>query len=206
MLVPINPIHPQPHQISRVVDCLKAGGVIAYPTDTTYGIGCSIFNKKGVDLIYQIKQRDKRKPFSFICADLSEVSRFARLSNHAFKIMKRYLPGPYTFVLHASREVPDLLTTRQKTVGIRIPDNPICLALVQGLGAPLVTTSANLSGEEPVGDPYLINDQFGHALEMVIDGGLLTTDVSSVISLLDNGIELLREGAGDLSWLAGEQQ
>jgi tRNA threonylcarbamoyl adenosine modification protein (Sua5/YciO/YrdC/YwlC family) len=206
MLVQINPIHPQPRQIARVVDCLKAGGVIAYPTDTTYGIGCSIFNKKGVDLIYQIKHRDKRKPFSFICADLSEVSRYTRLSNHAFKIMKRYLPGPYTFVLHASREVPELLTTRQKTVGIRIPDNRICLDLVQGLGAPLVTTSANLSGEEPVGDPYLINDQFGHALELVIDGGLLTTDVSSVISLLDDSIELLREGAGDLSWLAGEQR
>mgnify|MGYP000855239047 CR=1 FL=1 len=205
MLVPISPLHPQPRQIARVVDCLKNGGVIAYPTDTTYGIGCSIFSKKGVDLIYQIKQRDKRKPFSFICADLSEVSRYARLSNHAFKIMKRYLPGPYTFVLHASREVPELLTTKQKTVGIRIPDNPICLALVKGLGAPLVTTSANLSGEEPVGDPWAINDQFGHALELVVDGGLLTTDVSSVISLLDNGIELLRQGAGDLSWLSGEQ-
>jgi len=115
--------------------------------------------------------------------------------------MKRYLPGPYTFVLEASREVPELLTTRQKTVGIRIPDNRICLALVQALGVPLVTTSANLSNEEPVGDPLEIHQQFGHALDLVVDGGLLTTDVSSVISLAGAMPELLRKGAGDLSWL-----
>ena len=180
---------------------MQKGGVIAYPTDTTYGIGCSIFSKKGLEKIYQVKQRDKRKPFSFICSDLSEVSRYARLTNQAFRIMKRYLPGPYTFVLEASREVPDLLITRQKTVGIRIPDNPICLALVKGVGVPIVTTSANLSGEEPVGDPDEIHRQFGHALELVVDGGLLTTDVSSVISLAGNQPELLRKGAGDLSWL-----
>lgn len=201
MLLSINPENPQPRLISQVVDCLQKGGVIAYPTDTTYGIGCSIFSKKGLEKIYQVKQRDKRKPFSFICSDLSEVSRYARLTNQAFRIMKRYLPGPYTFVLEASREVPDLLITRQKTVGIRIPDNPICLALVKGVGVPIVTTSANLSGEEPVGDPDEIHRQFGHALDLVVDGGLLTTDVSSVISLAGNQPELLRKGAGDLSWL-----
>jgi tRNA threonylcarbamoyl adenosine modification protein (Sua5/YciO/YrdC/YwlC family) len=203
MLLEIHPIHPQPHQIAQVVECLKGGGVIAYPTDTTYGIGCSIFNKKGLERIYLVKQRDKRKPFSFICSDLSEVSRYARLTNQAFKIMKRYLPGPYTFVLEASREVPDLLITKQKTVGIRMPDNPVCMAIVQGLGVPIVTTSANLSGEDPVGDPLEINRQFGRNLDLVIDGGLLTTDVSSVISLMGDQPELLREGAGDLSWLTG---
>lgn len=201
MLLEINPIHPQPRQVARVVECLKNGGVIAYPTDTTYGIGCSIFNKKGLERIYQAKQRDKRKPFSFICYDLSEVSRYTRLSNQAFKIIKRHLPGPYTFVLEASREVPDLLITKQKTVGIRMPDNPICMAIVQSLGVPIVTTSANLSGEEPVGDPLEINRLFGYALDMVIDGGLLTTDVSSVISLVGGQVELLRKGAGDLSWM-----
>lgn len=203
MLLVLNPDNPQPRLIAQVVDCLQKGGVIAYPTDTTYGIGCSIFNKKGLEKIYQVKHRDKRKPFSFICPDLSEVSRYTRLTNQAFKIMKRYLPGPYTFVLEASREVPDLLITRQKTAGIRIPDNRICLALVQGLGVPIVTTSANLSGEDPVGDPIEINRQFGHMLDLVIDGGLLTTDVSSVISLTGVQPELLRRGAGDLSWLTG---
>lgn len=201
MLVQINPTHPQPRLIGQVVDCLRNGGVIAYPTDTTYGIGCSIFNKKGLERIYLAKQRDKRKPFSFICSDLSEVSRYARLTNQAFKIMKRHLPGPYTFVLEASREVPDLLLTRQKTVGIRMPDNPICMAIVSGLGLPVVTTSANRSGEDPVGDPREIQHQFGNSLDMIIDGGLLSTNVSTVISLAGDQPELLRDGIGDSSWL-----
>jgi len=200
MLVAINSDNPQPRLIEQVVRCLREGGVIAYPTDTTYGIGCSIFNKKGVERIYQVKQRDKRKPFSFICSDLAEVSRYARLTNVAFKAMKRCLPGPYTFVLEASREVPDLLTTRQKTVGIRIPNNRICMAIVQQLGAPIVTTSANLSGEEPVGDPYEIDRRFA-GLDLVVDGGVLATDVSTVISMVGDQPELLRQGAGDSSWL-----
>ena len=203
MLLEINPDNPQPRLITQVARCLREGGVIAYPTDTTYGIGCSIFSKKGLERIYQVKQRDKRKPFSFICSDLSEVSRYARLSNMAFKAMKRCLPGPYTFVLEASREVPDLLTTRQKTVGIRIPDNRICMAIVQELGAPIVTTSANLSGEEPVGDPFEIQRLFGNGLDLVVDGGLLTTDVSTVINMVGDRPEVLRQGAGLCDWLLG---
>ena len=203
MVLAINPDNPQPRLIKQVAATLENGGVVAYPTDTTYGIGCSIFSKKGLERIYQMKQRDRRKPFSFICSDLAEVSRFARLTNHAFKIMKRCLPGPYTFVLEASREVPDLLTTKQKTVGIRMPDNPICMAIVRELGAPIVTTSANLSGEEPIGNPDEIGRQFGKQLDMLIDGGMLTTDVSSVISLVGDQVEILREGAGDLSWISG---
>lgn len=203
MLLEINPDNPQPRLIAQVVRCLQDGGVIAYPTDTTYGIGCSIFNKKGLERIYQVKQRDKRKPFSFICSDLAEVSRYARLTNVAFKAMKRCLPGPYTFVLEASREVPDLLTTRQKTVGIRIPDNRICMAIVKELGAPIVTTSANLTGEEPVGDPFEIQRIFGNGLDLVVDGGLLATDVSTVINMVGDRPEVLRQGAGLCDWLQG---
>jgi tRNA threonylcarbamoyl adenosine modification protein (Sua5/YciO/YrdC/YwlC family) len=200
MLLSIHPEHPQGRHLARVVQCLKDGGVIAYPTDTTYGIGCSIFNKKGIEKIYKLKQREKKKPFSFICSNLSEVSRYAKISNLAFKILKRHLPGPYTFVLEATREVPDLLLTRQKTVGIRIPDNKICLEIVQLLDNPVITTSANLSGEEPVGDPQLIDFIFGSQLDLVVDGGLLATDVSSVVSLTDDIPKILRAGAGDLSW------
>lgn len=203
MVLAINSDNPQQRLIKQVAAILENGGVVAYPTDTTYGIGCSIFSKKGLERIYQMKQRDRRKPFSFICADLAEVSRFARLTNHAFKIMKRCLPGPYTFVLEASREVPDLLTTKQKTVGIRMPDNHICMALVQELGAPIVTTSANLSGEDPIGNPDEIVRQFGKQLDLIIDGGVLATDVSSVISLVGDQVEILREGAGDISWISG---
>ncbi|MBC7961989.1 MAG: threonylcarbamoyl-AMP synthase [Steroidobacteraceae bacterium] len=202
MILEIHPEHPQPHQVSRVVKSLKDGNVIAYPTDTTYGIGCSIFCKKSIERIYQMKLRDRRKPFSIICSSLSEISQYARVSNSAYKLLKRYLPGPYTFVLEATREVPDLLLTRQKTVGIRIPDNRICSDLVTALGNPIITTSANLSGEEPVGDPRVIADTFGNQLDFILDGGILATDVSSVVSLINDKPEVLRLGLGDVSWCA----
>jgi len=200
MLLEINPDNPQPRLIRQVAELLEQGGVIAYPTDTTYGIGCSIFNKKALERIYQIKQREKKKPFSFICADLSEIAKYARVSNYAFRIMKRHLPGPYTFVMDATSIVPGLLLTKQKTVGIRMPDNRICLALVQALGHPIVTTSANRSGEEPIGDPFLVDEEMGNQLDVVIDGGMLTADVSSVVSLIHDTPEVLREGIGDVSW------
>jgi len=201
MLLTINAENPQPRLISRVVDCLKQGGVIIYPTDTTYGLGCDIFNRKGVKKIYQIKQRDPRKPFSFICADLSDVANYAQVSNFAFKTMKRNLPGPYTFVLEATRIVPDLLTTKQKTVGIRIPQNPIALAIVRELGHPLVTTSANVSGETTLTDPAMINDLMGKTVDMVIDGGVLLGDPSTVIGLIDDQVEILRQGSGETTWI-----
>lgn len=200
MLLEINPQNPQPRLVAKVAEILRDGGLIAYPTDTTYGIGCSIFNKKGVERIYQIKQREKKKPFSFICADLSDVTHYARVSNYAFNILKRRLPGPYTFVLEATRVVPDLLVTKQKTVGIRIPDNRICLAIVRELGHPIVTTSANLTGEEPIGDPLQIERELGKQLDLVVDGGLLPADVSSVVSLIDDVPEVLRKGVGDVGW------
>lgn len=201
MILTLNQDNPQQRLINRVVECLKQGGVIAYPTDTIYGLGCDIFNKKGIKKIYQIKQRDPRKPFSFICADLSDVANYAQVSNFAFKIMKRYLPGPYTFVLEASRIVPDLLTTRQKTVGIRIPDNAIALGIVHELGHPIVTTSANLSGEDTYCDPALIEQEIGKQLDIVVDGGILRGDQSTVISLIDDQVEILRQGSGDTSWI-----
>ncbi len=200
MILEIHPDHPQTRIISKIAECLKEGGIIAYPTDTTYGIGCSILRKKSIERIYQIKIRERSKPFSFICSSLSEVSNYARVSNTAFKILKRHLPGPYTFVLEATREVPDLLLTRQKTVGIRIPDNRICIDLVSALGNPLITTSANLSGEDPVGDPWIISETFGKQLDFVIDGGILSTDVSSVVSLINDEPVVLRPGLGDVSW------
>ena len=200
MLLQINPDNPQPRLIARIVAILRDGGVIAYPTDTTYGIGCSIFNKKGIERIYLLKQREKKKPFSFICTDLSEVARYARVSNYAFRILKRYLPGPYTFVIEASSVVPDLLLTKQKTVGIRLPHNPICHAIVRELGHPIVTTSANRSGDEPIGDPFAVETELGNDLDLVVDGGILTADVSSVVSLIGDVALMLRKGVGNVSW------
>jgi tRNA threonylcarbamoyl adenosine modification protein (Sua5/YciO/YrdC/YwlC family) len=200
MLLEINPENPQPRLISKVVETLKNGGVVAYPTDTTYGIGCSIFSKKGIERIYLIKQRERKKPFSFICADLSEIARYAKVSNYVFKLLKRLLPGPFTFVLEANSVVPDLLLTKQRTVGIRIPDNKICLAIVKELGHPIVTTSANLSGEDPIGNPWLVERDMGKLLDIVVDGGDLSADVSSVVSLIGDVPTVLRKGVGDVSW------
>jgi tRNA threonylcarbamoyl adenosine modification protein (Sua5/YciO/YrdC/YwlC family) len=200
MLLAINPENPQLRLIERVREILDRGGIIAYPTDTTYGIGCSIFNKRGIERIYQLKRREKKKPFSFICSDISEVAQYAKVSNYAFKVMKRLLPGPYTFVMDAGSVVPDLLITRQKTVGIRIPDNRICLEIVKMLSHPIITTSANRSGEDPIGDPRLIVDEMGGDLDVIIDGGILPADVSSVVSLIGNRPEVLRVGVGDVSW------
>ncbi len=197
----INPENPQLRLVRLVVDCLKQGGVIVYPTDTTYGLGCDIFNPKGIKKIYQIKQRDPRKPFSFICSDLAEVSNYAEVSNFAFRILKRHLPGPYTFILEASKIVPESLITRQKTVGIRIPDNAISQMIVKELGHPLVTTSANISGQNVIQDPELIDERMERMVDMVVDGGVSMGTESSVISLIGDRVEVLREGAGDLSWI-----
>lgn len=201
MMLSINPENPQRRLLDRVAECLRKDGVIVYPTDTTYGIGCDIYNKKGIERIYQIKQRDKRKPFSFICPDLATIASYANVSNFAFKIMKRHLPGPYTFVLEATREVPELLVTRQRTVGVRIPDNNIVLEIVRLLEHPLVTTSVNITQQQTYEDPSLIEDDLGGLLDMVIDGGKLSGDPSTVISLLDDKIEVLRHGCGDISWI-----
>lgn len=201
MIITINPDNPQSRLIQKVITCLENGGVIAYPTDTIYGIGCDIFNKKAVKSIYQLKHRDPKKPFSFICSDLSDVTKYAQVSNFAFKIMKRRLPGPYTFVLEATRLVPDLLMTRQRTVGVRIPDNRICSQIVSQLGHPLVTTSANISGENSLGDPEEIEEAMGKQLDMVVNGGILFSEPSTVISLLKDEVQVLRQGNGDTSWI-----
>jgi tRNA threonylcarbamoyl adenosine modification protein (Sua5/YciO/YrdC/YwlC family) len=200
MLMEINPDNPQPRLISKVIDILEKGGVIAYPTDTTYGIGCSIMNKRGIERIYSIKQREKNKPFSFICYDLSDISRYAKVSNYQYKVMKRLLPGAFTFVLNATNIVPGLLVTKQKTVGIRIPDNKICLAIVQALGHPIITTSANRSGEEPIGNPSVVDQELGKQVDLVVDGGILSAAVSSVVNLIDDTPLILRKGIGDVSW------
>ncbi|PLX98419.1 MAG: threonylcarbamoyl-AMP synthase [Desulfuromonas sp.] len=201
MLLHLNPDNPQPRLVTRIVDTLRQGGVIVYPTDTIYGLGCDIYNSKGVKRIYQVKKRDARKPFSFICADISDISGYCQVSNFAYKILKRHLPGPYTFVLEATRQVPKLLTTNQKTVGVRIPDNEIALAIVRELGHPLVTTSANTSGDDPVNDPDEIEARFGKSIDLVVDGGVMMGDSSTVISLVNDTIEVLRQGSGDTSWI-----
>ena len=144
MILHINPDNPQPRLINQIVDTIKKGGIIAFPTDTYYGIGCDITNKKAIEKVYQIKQRNKNKPFSFICSDLKNISDYAKVSNYAYKTMKRMLPGPYTFILEGSRMVPKIMLTKRKTAGIRVPDNKICIMLVETLGNSIISTSATM--------------------------------------------------------------
>ncbi|HSO66657.1 MAG TPA: L-threonylcarbamoyladenylate synthase [Desulfatirhabdiaceae bacterium] len=199
MLIEINPHNPQQRLINRVVSILQEGGVIAYPTDTFYGIGCNIMDKRAIQKIYQIKQRDAGKPFSFICSDLKHISDYAKVSNYAYKTMKRLLPGPYTFILEGSKLVPKMMLTRRKTAGIRVPDHPICVELVKQLGNPIISTSATAHDGEIFHDPSLLHDYFGARLDLVIDGGLVPGLPSSVISLIQDIPEIIREGQGDLS-------
>ncbi len=172
---------------------LDKGGLIAYPTDTFYGIGCDLFNKKGIQRIYKLKNRPLSKPFSFICDSLKEISRYAQVSNYAYKTMRRLLPGPYTFILEGTKMVPKIMLTKRKTVGIRVPDNKICLAIVTTLGRPIISTSVGLD------DPYEINESFSPNLDIVIDGGGLYPSPSSVISLIGDVPEIIRAGKGDVS-------
>jgi tRNA threonylcarbamoyl adenosine modification protein (Sua5/YciO/YrdC/YwlC family) len=199
MLLNINPENPQARLIHQAVDCLKRDGIIAYPTDTNYGIGCDIMNKKAIERVYLLKQRPKSQPFSFICSDLKNISHYAKVSNYAYKTMKRLLPGPYTFILEGSRLVPKIMLTKRKTAGIRVPDHAICLALVEALGNPIITTSATEPDGTVIEDPSLIHDFFGNRIDAVIDGGPVPGQSSSVISLIDDIPEIIREGAGAVS-------
>jgi tRNA threonylcarbamoyl adenosine modification protein (Sua5/YciO/YrdC/YwlC family) len=189
----INPNNPQQRLINRVSEILKGGGLIAYPTDTFYGIGCDLYNKKAIQLIYRLKNRPFKKPFSFVCDSLKEISRYALVSNYAYKTMKRLLPGPYTFILEGTRLVPKIMLTKRKTVGIRVPDNKICLGIVKTLGRPIISTSAGYD------DPQSIVEAFTPYLDVVIDGGILYPNPSSVVSLIDDMPVVIREGKGDIN-------
>ena len=199
MLIKVNPINPQSRLIRKAVDILVKGGIVVYPTDTHYGIGCDILNKKAIERIYQLKQRNRNKPFSFICSGLKNISHYAKVSNYAYKTMKRLLPGPYTFILEGSKLVPKIMLTKRKTAGIRVPDHKICLELVAGRGNPIITTSATLPDGSILNDASLIHDVFKNRLDLVIDGEFVSGKPSSVISLIDDMPEVIRKGMGDVS-------
>jgi tRNA threonylcarbamoyl adenosine modification protein (Sua5/YciO/YrdC/YwlC family) len=192
--------NPQGRHIARTVEALRNDGVVVYPTDTVYGLGCDIASKRAVERITRIKGRDPKKPMSFVCADLTHISRYAQVSNFAYRILKRFLPGPYTFVLEASRQVPKMLLTRQKTVGIRVPDNVTALALVREFGNPILSTSANPSGAEPLNNPAEIQEVLGKQVDIILDCDVLPRVPSTVVSLAHDEVKVIRQGAGNAAY------
>jgi len=195
----INGQNPQMRLIKKATDVLRDGGVIIYPTDTVYGLGCDLSNKRGIERIYEIKRRNKKRPLSFVCSDLKHISQYALVTDYAYKTMKRFLPGPYTFILEASRLVPKIILPKRPTTGIRVPANEICLALIRELGQPIISTSVQTLEGEDLGNPAIINEYFGRIVDLIIDGGTIVPEPSSIISLIDDTIEVIRKGKGDVS-------
>ena len=197
----IDPRNPQPRHIQRAVAVLEAGGIVAYPTDTYFAIGCDFAQRKAVERMASFKRRDDRKPFSFLCADLADVAHWAIVSNDTYRILKRLAPGPYTFVLNATREVPRTALTKQRSVGIRIPDAPVAQALVHALGRPLATTSAALPDFEEPYDAHEVQEQMGHLIDLILDGGATLNEPSTVLDLTGPTPIVLREGKGPVEGL-----
>jgi tRNA threonylcarbamoyl adenosine modification protein (Sua5/YciO/YrdC/YwlC family) len=199
MLLSINSQNPQLRLIRKAANILRQGGIIIYPTDTVYGLGCDLSNKKGIEKIYELKKRNRKQPLSFVCSDLRHISEYAMVTDYAYKTMKRLLPGAYTFILEASRLVPKIILPKRSTTGIRVPDNQICLALVKELGQPIISTSVKTEQGETLGDPSVIKEYFGRMVDLIVDGGIIMPQPSSVISLVDDNIEIIRIGKGDIS-------
>ncbi len=196
----LHPDNPQKRYINKAIEVLKNGGVIIYPTDTLYAFGCDIFNKDALERIYAIKNEPTTKLYSFVCPDLKDISKYAKVSDYAYKRMKKLLPGPYTFVLPASREVPKKLWTKRKTVGIRIPDNPVALELANELGHPLLSTSVTNRLGETYHNPEEIRRVFNHSVDLMLAMGTLDGQASTIVDLSGDEPEIIREGAGDISY------
>jgi len=197
--IEIHPQNPQPRLIRQAVDIIQSGGVIAYPTDSSYALGCRIGEKNAVERIRRIRQLDDKHNFTLVCRDLSELGLYAKVNTSTFRLIKAHTPGPYTFILNATREVPRiLLHPKRRTIGVRVPEHPITQALLEELGEPLMSVSLIMPGEkESLSDPYEMRDQLDHLVDLIIDGGMGGLEPSTVVSLTDSEPEVLRVGAGD---------
>jgi len=194
----IHPDNPQKRLIDQAVEQLRQGAVIVYPTDSGYALGCQIENKQALDRIRAIRRIDDRHNFTLICRDLSEISTYAKVDNTIYRLLKSATPGAYTFILEATRDVPRRLQSRRKTIGIRVPDNNIAQALLEGLGEPLMSTTLIMPGETiPESDPYEIRQNLEHAVDLIIDGGYGGFEPTTVVDLTGDVPEVIRRGLGD---------
>ena len=197
----MHPIDPQPHRVSMVARIIKSSGLIAYPTDSSYAFGCHIGDRKAIDRIRQIRRMDKNHNFTLVCADLSEISVYARIDNWAYRLIRSLTPGPYTFILLATREVPRMLQNpKRRTIGLRVPDHPLVQAMLNVLQEPIISSTLTLPGDEmPLTDPLDIEARIGHQIEAIIDCGPAGLEPTSVLDLSSGEVNVLRVGRGDVS-------
>ncbi len=200
-IVELHPSDPQPRRVAEIVALIRQGGLVAYPTDSSYAVGCHIGDKKAMDRIHKIRRTDKKHNFTLICSDLSEISSYARVDNWSYRLLKSMTPGPYTFILEATREVPKRLQNpKRRTIGLRVPDHPIVHAILETLGEPIMSSTLQLPGDVlPLTDVHEINDRVGHQIELIIDAGTSGIEPTSVIDLSGGTIDVLRVGRGDVS-------
>ena len=202
MLLSINPKNPQPRLVQQVVELLENDGVIIYPTDTVYGLGCSIYSKKAMKRLHQIKKMDPKKPLTLICSNQTQIQEYTQgIETPIFKLLRKHLPGPYTFVFRASKIVPKMMLTPRSTVGFRWPDHPITLAIVEMLGHPILSSSLRISEDQLYDDPHEIHDHFKKRVDAVVDGGSIFAEHSTIIDFSQGDPILLRQGKGNSSWL-----
>jgi len=198
MLIRVYESHPQERIIQQAVDVLRAGGLVVYPTDTIYGLGCDLHNKKALEKLYRIKELDAKSPLSFISHDLSHVSEYAQVSNRAYRLINRYLPGPYTFILPANREVNRYMLYKRKNIGFRVPASNVCRMLSEKLGNPIISTSVPLWREKFLNSGEVIDEYFGSQLDMVLDIGVMISEPSTIVDLSGDEYVITRQGKGDI--------
>jgi len=203
-LIEVHPTDPQPHRVKKIVDQIREGALIAYPTDSSYAFGCHIGDKKVIRRIHQIRRTDKKHNFTLVCADLSEISVYARVENWAYRLIKSLTPGPFTFVLPATRQLPKILANpKRRTIGIRVPDHPLVSAMLEELGEPIMSSTLSLPGDDlPLTDPLEIEERIGHQVEAIVDAGPTGFEPTTVLDLSNGAVEVLRAGRGDISQFA----
>jgi tRNA threonylcarbamoyl adenosine modification protein (Sua5/YciO/YrdC/YwlC family) len=200
-IIEIHPKNPQPRRVAAIVQIIHMGGLIAYPTDSSYAFGCHIGDKRAIDRIHRIRRTDKKHNFTLVCSDLSEISAYARVDNWAYRLIKSLTPGPYTFVLPATREVPKRLqNSKRRTIGLRVPDHPLVHAMLESLGEPIMSSTLSLPGDKmPLTDPVDIEERIGHQIDAIIDAGSTGFEPTSVLDMTGGTVEVLRVGRGDVS-------
>lgn len=200
-LIEVHPRNPQPHRVQKIVERIRDGALIAYPTDSSYAFGCHIGDKKPIERIHRIRRTDKNHNFTLVCADLSEISVYARVDNWAYRLIKSLTPGPYTFILRATRQLPKMLQNpKRRTIGIRVPDHPLVTAMLAELGEPIMSSTLSLPGDElPLTDPMEIEERIGHQIDLIIDAGPTGIEPTTILDLSAGSVEVLRAGRGDIT-------